>query len=183
MVTIFLAKYIVTIKSNYDNIKILLEHEDNDISLLIKKISEDINKKCNNDLKAWGITLSQVRILGYVKFRQEDGLLTSQKDIENHFEVSHPTVVGVLNNLKEKGLITTSADENDKRIRRVFVTPKENEFHSYITKTTLETNTQLLYGISFEEQQVLLKLLQKIKKNIQKGNNYAQNINKTDKTI
>ena len=79
--------------------------------------------------------------------------------------------------------ITTSADENDKRIRRVFVTPKENEFHSYITKTTLETNTQLLYGISFEEQQVLLKLLQKIKKNIQKGNNYAQNINKTDKTI
>ena len=183
MVTIFLAKYIVTIKSNYDNIRILLEHEDNDISLLIKKISEDINKKCNNDLKAWGITLSQVRILGYVKFRQEDGLLTSQKDIENHFEVSHPTVVGVLNNLKEKGLITTSADENDKRIRRVFVTPKENEFHSYITKTTLETNTQLLYGISFEEQQVLLKLLQKIKKNIQKGNNYAQNINKTDKTI
>lgn len=131
-----------------------MEHEDNDISLLIKKISEDINKKCNNDLKAWGITLSQVRILGYVKFRQEDGLLTSQKDIENHFEVSHPTVVGVLNNLKEKGLITTSADENDKRIRRVFVTPRENEFHSYITKTTLETNTQLLDGISFEEQQI-----------------------------
>lgn len=160
-----------------------MEHEDNDISLLIKKISEDINKKCNNDLKAWGITLSRMRILGYVKFRQEDGLLTSQKDIENHFEVSHPTVVGVLNNLKEKGLITTSADENDKRIRRVFVTPRENEFHSYITKTTLETNTQLLDGISFEEQQVLLKLLHKIKKNIQKGNNYAQNINKTDKTI
>lgn len=163
----------------------MLKNEDTDIGLLIKKISEDINKKCNNDLKVWGITLSQLRILGFVKCRQEQGILTSQKDIENHFEVSHPTVVGILNNLKDKGLITTQTDENDKRIKRVFLTPKENEFHSYLTKTTLETNNQLLCGITKEEQTVLLTLLHKLKSNIQKGNNknYAENINETNKTV
>lgn len=160
-----------------------MDNEDNDIGLLIKKISEDINKKFNNDLKVWGVTLSQLRTLGFVKCRQENGILTSQKDIENHFEVSHPTVVGILNNLKEKGLITTSTDDNDKRIRRVFVTPKENEFHSFLTKTTIENNALLLNGITQEEQKVLLNLLHKLKSNIQKGTNYAENINETNKTI
>ena len=36
--------------------------------------------------------------------------------------------------------------------KEFFLTPKENEFHSYLTKTTLETNNQLLCGITKEEQ-------------------------------
>ncbi len=142
------------------------QSDNEDISLLIKKISEDIDKKCNNDLKKWGITLSQLRVLGFVKFRQERDILTSQKDIENHFEVSHPTVVGILTNLKNKGLIETYTDPQDKRIKRVRITSEESDFHEYLAESCLETSEALLSGFSIKEEEELMRLLQKMKQNL-----------------
>lgn len=137
-----------------------------DVGLLIKIINEYIEKKSNQDLKPWGITVSQMRILGYVKHRQEMGIATSQKDIENHLEVSHPTVVGVLKNLKQKGIIQTQCDSEDKRIKRVYITKKEELFHQDLVKSKKDMEEKIIKDFTETEKAELIRLLLKIKQNI-----------------
>ena len=68
-------------------------HQNDDIGFLIKIIAECFDKMANQNLKQFDLTLSQGRILKYMSERI--GEKTSQKDIEDYFDVTHPTVIGI----------------------------------------------------------------------------------------
>lgn len=91
----------------------------------------------------------------------------SLKDLEKEFNVSQPTMVGLIHRLSEKGYVSMCGDADDKRIKHVQLTSLGldccNDAQIHIDKM----ETKLLSNLSEEEQiqlrQLLLKVLNTIK--------------------
>ena len=66
-----------------------------DIGAMIKILSETIGQKVNAQCKNLNLTMQQMNILFFLKLR-EGKEETSQKDIQDHMRLSHPTVVNIL---------------------------------------------------------------------------------------
>ena len=92
---------------------------DKEIVIMMKAISEDMQRRNDRFLKDFDLTFSQGRVLKIV--HGESGKVT-QKDIEDFLFVSHPATRGIIKRLEEKGYIFTATDKEDKRHKVLFIT-------------------------------------------------------------
>ena len=69
------------------------------IGYLLARIHSNMDRRANNNLKASGMTFSQMRLMHFL-FKQGEAT-PSQKDIEDFLQVSHPTVVGLIQRLED----------------------------------------------------------------------------------
>jgi len=141
-----------------------MDHNTN-ISFLIKLIGDSIETKANKRLKTYGITLSQERILTYLYERKTDK--TSQKDMEEYFQVTHPTIIGILKRLESKGLIISEVDEIDKRVRNISLSPDFDLKSGAIISFQKELEKQMLHDVSEAETMLLREHLYKLLSNVE----------------
>ena len=92
---------------------------DKEIVIMMKTISEEMQRRNYSFLKDFDLTFSQGRVLKIVY--GESGKVT-QKDIEDILFVSHPATRGIIKRLEEKGYIFTATDKEDKRHKVLFIT-------------------------------------------------------------
>lgn len=92
---------------------------DKEIVIMMKTISEEMQRRNDRFLKEFDLTFSQGRVLKIVY--DESGKVT-QKDIEEILFVSHPATRGIIKRLEEKGYIFTATDKEDKRHKVLFIT-------------------------------------------------------------
>lgn len=99
------------------------ENKNKEIGFLIKKIDEKLAKNMNEKLALVGLTFAQLKVLIFVfdaKFQ-----MTTQKEIENFLEVSHPTTNGIIKRLEEKGFLKTEMTlKNNRMSKNVMLTEK-----------------------------------------------------------
>ena len=69
------------------------------VGKLVKMLSDAIGQKANKDFKACNLTIQQTRVISFLKEREALGQ-TTQKDIQNHLKVAHPTVVSILKGME-----------------------------------------------------------------------------------
>ncbi len=131
---------------------------------LIGLINNKIKKKANHKLENHGITVKQGRFLGYLHDRE--GFVTTQKDLQAYFDITHPTTVGIIKRLEQKELITTRPDEGDRRMKIVELAPKEKEIHVEMKYFKEKMETLLLEGIDNQEKEELIRLLEKVYENV-----------------
>ncbi|MGB4660561.1 MAG: MarR family transcriptional regulator [Mobilitalea sp.] len=90
----------------------------------------------------------------------------TQKELSKRNCVKPSTITGMLNKLEANGYVYRTADEADKRIMRVYLTPLGQK-HAEEGKKFLASLTEKLFqGFSKEELQVYLRLTEKIRSNI-----------------
>lgn len=89
------------------------------IGFYFKKINDFLQTQSNLHLKKVDLTYSQLYILMYV-FHSETGTVL-QKDIEQHFKLKHPTVIGLLKRMEKKNLIHVETNPDDRRSNRVVI--------------------------------------------------------------
>lgn len=92
-----------------------------DCNSLLKKINITIEKRVNEYLKDYDVTLSQWRCLNYLY--DCGGEHVFMKDIQEHFEVSRPTIAGILKRLAAKGYITIDKADYSANSKDVSLTP------------------------------------------------------------
>ncbi|HWP95640.1 MAG TPA: MarR family transcriptional regulator [Syntrophomonadaceae bacterium] len=136
-----------------------------DIFPWIKIISDCVEKAANQHFKQLNLTLSQARILIYL--RERKGEKTSQKDIEDYFEVTHPTVSGILKRLENKGFITSEFDSEDKRVKIIYLTENDAAIYNGMDDFKKTTEQKLLQGLTDVQIQELKSLLKSVYENIQ----------------
>lgn len=141
------------------------EGMENDIGFLVKVIKDNIERYFNQELKPEGLTASQVQVLKFLR-DQGPGKRITQKDIEKYLHVSHPTVVGILKRLENKGFIRTEFDGGDKRYKYVYTTGKEAEFHERMERSHEEVEQRLTNGMTEEQLKELRKLLGMVYENV-----------------
>ena len=89
----------------------------------------------NEGLKKYDLTKTQRDILGYLHFTDKNPVI--QKDIEEHFHISNPTVTGILNRLEQKGFIERKQSLKDKRVRTIVLTKLDNRNQVKIKKISM----------------------------------------------
>ena len=132
------------------------------IGEMIKIISEDMQKRRDNDLKVLGLTFSQLRALMIIS--KYSGEIT-QRELEEKLYVSHSATHGTIVRLEEKGLIKTESDETDKRNKRLLVTGIGQEKID-VLKNNRQNNPLPIDALSKEEKEELKRLLAIIVENI-----------------
>lgn len=137
--------------------------EDNSISRKLKSISDRMRQVGDATFAEYGLTGPQV---GYLSYIRRSGGSISQRGLEKAAGVSHPTIVGVVSRLQEKGYVTVQTDKKDRRNRIVFLTEKAVSVNESLRENYEEMNAQLLTGLSLEEKRELLRLLAVIDSNI-----------------
>ena len=109
------------------------------------------------------LTASQGPILGYIAHRNTP---PCARDIEEAFQLSHPTVSGLLNRLEKKGFIEFRPDEADRRCKRIYLLPKGRQLDETMHNTIRATEAQLVQDFTEEEKELFGQLLERAIRNM-----------------
>ena len=110
------------------------------VRILSQAIRQAIDRKlCDLDL-----TGQQSFIIRYLSERQ--GEVVYPKDIERRFNLTHPTVSGLLQRLESKGFLTCEPDPDDRRYKRIVLTEKAAECQKEIWQHILTIEQKQMPG-------------------------------------
>ena len=135
--------------------------------LYMKNIHEMMLAKANLHLKEYDLTLSQMCILLYCNNSGADYVL--QKDLEDYFNLSHATIIGILKRLSQKGYIKIEISDAHKRQRRVYTTKKTLAMKSEIEEHIAQFEKILIKGFSKKDIAAMQGYLAKMYENLKKS--------------
>lgn len=132
--------------------------------ILIKQINDNIARLANNELRQNNLTLSQLRYLEYIYTNKDTPV--PFKDLEKHFEVSQPTVAGILRRLENKKLVKTKQSESGGKAKTVCLTNRGIALYESAEARRLETEIYLLSPLKDDERIVFQDTLVKVLKHL-----------------
>ena len=133
------------------------------ILFLMKHIEGGIKKDVDTQLRENDLTFSQSHVM--FEIYKNNGSI-SQKKLQENLQVSHPTIVGLVQRLEKNGFISSRKDENDQRNKIIFLTKKAEDFHKQMSAHRREYHKRMMKGFTEEEILELDRLLNKLNDNI-----------------
>lgn len=130
-----------------------------DVGYLIKSINDKLQVKADAELREYGLTFAQCRVMAFL---ENKGGEATQKEIELHLAVAHPTVVGLVSRMEQNGFVTCRTDRRDKRNKLVRLTSKAEEIGLDMEQNVLRNEKRLLAPLSDEESARLKQMLRVI---------------------
>lgn len=129
------------------------------IGMLLKCIDKRIVNELNKELEQFDITLMQNEVLRYIYFHEEKQDVF-QKQIEEFFNSTNPTITGILKRLESKELIRRETSHTDGRYKKLTLTTKGRE----LSLKTFELGPKkiehkLTQKLSIQERDELERLL------------------------
>lgn len=140
------------------------------VGYLLKQITDKIKVSADASLKSKGLTLSQMRVLEFVSNHAEG---VTQKAIEEHFQVSHPTIVGIITRMEKNDYLECWMDPEDKRNKMVRLTSKAWPVAIEMKQEIEMQEIRLLKGLSEEQIDGLYEALYRIFENVSESGNTA----------
>lgn len=131
-----------------------------DIGYMLKIVNDALEKKANETLRNEDLTLSQLKVLGFINTKKEGK--TTQKELEDALAVSHPTINGILKRLEAKGIIVSELSVNRRMTKIVELTETGKEIVRKTECHRLEHEKRLSKNLSAEEKASLLFYLKKV---------------------
>lgn len=129
--------------------------------LLIKQINDELRKNANNALRAQDMTLTQLDAL--VELDQAPEGQRSLKELEQILHVAQSTAAGIIARLEQKGFAEGFGDAEDRRVKRVRITPAGTACVRAALHHRAEAEEQLLSGLTETERDIFYTLLQKVR--------------------
>jgi DNA-binding MarR family transcriptional regulator len=138
--------------------------DDESLGLIFRRLSHAAKKETDNNLKRLDLTMSQGLVLEYLNNTHDEEL--TQRGIEQHFNLQHPTVSGILKRLEKKGFITTSVNKSDRRVKNICLTDKARKMELIARQDKKQMDDTLVKGLTTSEIETLRGLLQRVLKNV-----------------
>ena len=132
----------------------------------IRILHWQFDQAVSNALAQMDLTSAQGHIMGYLSHRKEP---PCSKDIEEAFQLSHPTVSGLLSRLEKKGFIEFRPDPDDRRCKRIYILPKGHACHETIHQIISENESRVVTGFSEEEKELFTQFLMRAIANMGPG--------------
>jgi DNA-binding MarR family transcriptional regulator len=108
------------------------------------------------------ITPDQFRVLNHLW--QKDGL--QQTELALCTNRNRANVTRIIDILEREGIVERRDDSTDRRVFRIYLTPKGKSIKEETAKCAAQSIKDSLKGVSKEEIEICTKVLLKIKKNI-----------------
>ncbi len=137
------------------------------VGMYLKKISEKLEKRANENARKREFTFSQGKVLWYL--HKCEGRDVTMRDIEKFLDCSHATVFGLVSRLQEKGLVEMEQSASDRRAKVVKLTEKEWSNFRAMQAHRKEMEELLLKGFTAEERTLFASFLQRVYENVTDG--------------
>ncbi|MTH95909.1 MarR family winged helix-turn-helix transcriptional regulator [Roseibium sp. RKSG952] len=111
----------------------------------------------------YGLTHVQVFVLN--NLHRQDGL--TQTELSARMDIGTVTVSGLVDRLEAKGYVERRPDENDRRAKRVWLTPRMQDMWKKIGDSLHQLNEVTFDGVEEAELDQMVTTLRKARKNLQ----------------
>lgn len=138
---------------------------EDEIRELLYKVSGQLRRTYDELLRKVDLHVGQDQLL--CQLWKEDGI--TQMQLSERLNIEPPTVTNMINKLEKKGIVSRTRDEADKRVSRVYVTPEGRQLLTPVESIWHSVTEKLLKDIPVEERKILVELLQRMDRNIDKG--------------
>lgn len=132
------------------------------IAILTKIASLEFDKIANRILSEYDLTASQYRILKFLYSQETKS--SRVVDIEKECAITHPTALGLLDNLEKKGFILKIVNPKDARSKLLSLTEKAQNMNDELEAAGNKIEDLMTENLSDEERTQLAQLLQKLLK-------------------
>ncbi len=134
------------------------------IGYLLKRINETLERQVNQDLKAYDVTFAQMRMLINVYFAGKEGV--QLKELEHFFHVAQSTAAGIAVRLEKKGLVYSSSEPDDRRVKVLYITDKGKKLVEDDYKNYLLTEEKIVSVLSEDEKEQFRDILSRVLANL-----------------
>ena len=104
--------------------------------------------------------LAPAQFMTLLELWEMDG--QTQRQLVEKLDVEQATMANTLSRMERDGLIVRKANENDKRSRSICLTKKARTLRGPAIKAAMMQNRQALSGLSPEQQQQFLQMMEKV---------------------
>jgi DNA-binding MarR family transcriptional regulator len=111
----------------------------------------------------YDVTPVQTRVLMYLN---QHGGQVPQRELTEFMRAKPSTVNGILDRMEEKGLVQRTVSDTDARRRLITLTDKGREQQARFVESFLDSEEAMVRGLSAEERETLLRLLDRIVENL-----------------
>ena len=139
--------------------------EDAPLGYKFKRIHEMFRARMNVDMKESDLTFSQMEILFYLEKHADHAI--NQQELCDAVQVSHPTMIGLINRMEEKDLVVRRTDPLNRRSRYIEMTQKSQEILRQTRERRHRNDRMLVKGFTDEETKELNRLLGMVNRNMQ----------------
>lgn len=131
---------------------------------MMKKISEEIERQVNEEIKDYNLTLTQAKVVGLLSECEDK--MTTQKELEDFLQVSHPTTVIIVKSMVSKHMLETFLDEQDRRMKKVKLIWGNEEIYEKLADNADHIEDKLLNGFTEKEKESFLYFMKKAYQNV-----------------
>lgn len=132
------------------------------LGYLIHDVSR-LRRVCfDRELAPLGITRSQWWVLAFIS--RNDGL--PQTQLANELDVGKVALGSLIDRLQDAGFVDRMPDAKDRRVKRVFLTPKARQLIKDIAPVNDHFNAKILNGIPREDLELTARTLYQMKQNL-----------------
>ncbi|AND38295.1 MULTISPECIES: MarR family winged helix-turn-helix transcriptional regulator [Cytobacillus] len=137
-------------------------------------IARALDSISNIEFKELDLTKGQYLYL--VRICENPGII--QEKLAEMIKVDRTTAARAIKKLEMNGFIEKKDDEQNKKIRKLFPTEKGKKVFPLIKREHEYSNAICLEGLSEKEAETIFKLLQRVRKNVEKDWEYVKKGNK-----
>ncbi|NMG76554.1 MarR family winged helix-turn-helix transcriptional regulator [Aromatoleum diolicum] len=132
------------------------------LGFLIHDVSRLRRSAFDRCLKPLNVTRSQWWVLAYLS--RGEGMAQSQ--LAEELDLGKVAIGGLIDRLEKSGLVRRESDPNDRRVKRIFLSPKSNELIETMRKVNHQLNEQILSGLTDEYLTATVATLGTMKRNL-----------------
>lgn len=140
----------------------------------IGMIARALDSISNMEFKELSLTKGQYLYL--VRIYENPGMI--QEKLAEMIKVDRTTAARAIKKLELQGFIEKKNDAANKKINKLYTTRKGDEAYPFLKREGDHSNAVALAGFSPEETETLLRLLQRVRKNVEVEWEYVKKGNK-----
>jgi DNA-binding MarR family transcriptional regulator len=132
------------------------------LGFLVHDVSRLRRSIVDRALKPLGVTRSQWWVLAFLS--RADGM--SQVALAEELDLGKVALGGLIDRLEKTGLVSRRPDDDDRRVKRVFLTKKSHALISEIRDSVSETEKIIIDEINDADLRATVRALRKMKENL-----------------
>jgi MarR family transcriptional regulator for hemolysin len=136
-----------------------MPNTDEHIGVMISDIARFLRTVFDRRVRRLGLTRSQWLVL--TRLHRRPG--ASQSELADMMEVEKASAGRMVDRLETKGWVERRAQEGDRRVNRIYLTPEAERVHKRIWRIAEATVDDALADLSRQEAAQLVKLLARVK--------------------
>ena len=138
------------------------ENWDSRLGFLMHDVSRLRRSVFDEFMKPMAMTRSQCWILAHLS--RHDGMI--QSDLANVLDIGKAALGGLIDRLEASKFIERRTDDNDRRVRRIFLTLKGTQIIAEMRSLSHEMSERILDGLDTDSRHAMVGMLSLVKRNL-----------------